>query len=137
MNKETPYSTYFGDHVKDLNTRIERIERVLGSIEPFHRKVQVTILNDHPYVFKIQNHRLYIGQKLLEAPGHLEKGLAKIWYRERISHPFAQQDLMEEVVTDFALYLEHGDLDIGDPKTHITTALHKVKWPFVINASKS
>lgn len=137
LNKETPYSTYFGDHARDLNTRIERIERVLGSIEPFYKKVQVTILDDHPYLFRIQNHHLYIGQKLLEAPGHLEKGIAKIWYRERINTLFAQQDLMEEVVTDFVLYLENGDLDIGDPRTHITTALHKVKWPFVIKSSKS
>ncbi|MGE5086923.1 MAG: hypothetical protein ACM3MG_11525 [Bacillota bacterium] len=137
LNKETPYSTYFGDHVRELNTRIERIERILGSIEPFYAKVQVTILEDHPYLFKIQNHRLYIGQKLLEAPGHLEKGLAKIWYRERINTLFAQQDLMEEVITDFILYLENGDLDIGDPKTHIATALHKVKWPFVIKSAKA
>ncbi|MBO9667673.1 MAG: hypothetical protein J7501_12770 [Bdellovibrio sp.] len=134
INKETPYSVYFGSHITDLNKRVDSIERLLESIEPFYRKVQIAILEDHPYLFRIQNHKIYIGQKLLEAPGHLEKAIAKVWYRERNETLFAQQELMEEVVTDFLLYLQTGDLDIGDPKTHVTTALRQVKWPYVLKS---
>ena len=137
LNKETPYSEYFGQQVRELGSRIQSMERVLESLEPFYKKVQITIMEDHPYLYRIQGHHLYIGPKLLEAPGHLEKALAKIWYRERNETLFAQQELTEEVVTDFLVYLQNGDLDIGDPNTHITTAIRKVKWPYILKSVES
>lgn len=133
LNKNVPYSTFFGgDRLKDLAYRVQQMERLLESIEPFYRKAQIAILEDRPYLFKVQGHQIYIGEKLMEAPGHLEKALVKVWYRERNEVLFAQQDLTEEVITDFILYLLNGDLDLGDPKTKIKTALHRVKWPSVI-----
>lgn len=71
---------------------------------------------------------------MIEAPGHLEKALIKVWYRERSEAFFAQQDLLEEVITDFILFLQSGDLHIGDPATKTATALHRAKWPQVIKA---
>ncbi|WP_413558891.1 hypothetical protein [Bdellovibrio sp. HCB209] len=134
MNKATGYSTYFGENIRDLNLRIGATERVLESIEPFMQKVQIQILGDHPNLFRIKGHTIYIGQNLVEAPGHLEKALAKIWYRERNETLFVQQELMEEVATDFLVYLQAGDLDIGDPGTHVKTAILPVKWPYVIKS---
>lgn len=134
FNKNVPYSSYFSDEVKDLTYRVQQTERLLESIEPYTRKVQLTILADRPYLFVVQGYNIFIGEKLIEAPGHLEKALIKIWYRERNEALFAQQDLMEEVVTDFLLFLQGGDLDLGDPDTRIKTALHRVKWPYVIKS---
>lgn len=134
VNKETPFSTYFSEQSRDLTYRIQKIERLLESIEPFERKVQLTIMEDRPYLFKVRGHHVFIGEKLLAAPGHLEKALAKVWYRERNDGFFAQQALMEEVFTDFLVYLDLGDLDIGDPNTHLKTALRKVKWPYVLKS---
>ncbi|QDK39239.1 hypothetical protein [Bdellovibrio sp. NC01] len=137
VNKETPYSAYFGQQAKELGTRIQQTEKLLESIEPFYKKIQITIMDEHPLLYRIQGHHLFIGSKLLEAPGHLEKALAKIWYRERNETLFAQQDLMEEVFTDFLVYLQSGDLDIGDPNTHLTTAIRKVKWPYILKSVPS
>ena len=134
INKSTPFNTYFHENLRELDARVGNMERLLESIEPFYRKVQITVVVDRPYLFRVQGHQVWIGQKLFEAPGHLEKALAKIWYRERNAALFAQQELMEEVVTDFLVFLDNGDLDIGDPDTHITTALRKVRWPFVIKS---
>lgn len=134
VNKVTAYSSYFGENARDLGYRVQQIERLLEAIEPFYRKVHVTILQDRPYLFRVQGHHVFIGEKLVQAPGHLEKALAKIWYRERNQALFAQQALTEEVITDFILYLQDGDLDIGDPNTHVKTALRKVKWPFVLKS---
>lgn len=134
VNRATPYNTYFAENLRSLNTRIAAIERLLESMEPFYRRVQVTILPDRPYAFRVQGHQVFIGEKLFEAPGHLEKALAKIWFRERNQTLFAQQELMEEVLTDFLVFLEQGDLDIGDPDTLTTTAVRKVRWPYVIKS---
>ncbi|WP_413582772.1 hypothetical protein [Bdellovibrio sp. HCB288] len=134
MNKATRYSSYFGQNIKDLSLRVGATERLLESIEPFYQKVQILITADHPNMFRIHGHRIYIGQNLIEAPGHLEKAISKIWYRERNETLFVQQELLEEVATDFLVYLQTGDLDIGDPKTHLKTALLPVKWPYVIKS---
>ncbi|WP_413292456.1 hypothetical protein ACLSU7_13700 [Bdellovibrio sp. HCB185ZH] len=137
VNKATRYSTYFGENLRDLNLRIGATERLLESIEPFYQKVQLVILGDHPDMFRIKGHVIYMGQNLVEAPGHLEKALAKIWYRERNETLFVQQELMEEVATDFLVYLMAGDLDIGDPSTHVKTAILPVKWPYVIKSPEA
>ncbi|WP_291515833.1 hypothetical protein [Bdellovibrio sp. ArHS] len=134
LNKNVPFSAYFSEQAKDLNYRVQQMERLLESMEPFYKKVQITILEDRPYLYRVQGHQIYLGAKLLEAPGHLEKALAKIWYRERNEALFAQQILMEEVITDFIVYLLDGDLNVGDPQTKIKTALRKVRWPFVIKS---
>ncbi|WP_413585535.1 hypothetical protein [Bdellovibrio sp. HCB274] len=134
MNKATRYSSYFGNNLKSLNLRVGATERVLESIEPFYQRVQILITEDHPNMFRIKGHTIFIGQNLLEAPGHLEKALSKIWYRERNETLFVQQELLEEVATDFLVYLQTGDLDIGDPKSHLKTALLPVKWPYVIKS---
>lgn len=134
VNKETPFSTYFSEQSRDLTYRIQRTERLLESFEPFQRKVQLTIFEDRPFLFRVQGSHIYLGAKMLEAPGHLEKAMAKVWYRERMGALFAQQALMEEVFTDFLVYMDLGDLDIGDPNTHLKTSLRKVKWPFVLKS---
>ncbi|WP_413576096.1 hypothetical protein ACLVWU_17060 [Bdellovibrio sp. HCB290] len=134
LNKATRYSSYFGQNLKELNLRVAATERLLESIEPFFQKVQILITEDHPNLFRIKGHTIYIGQNLVEAPGHLEKAISKIWYRERNETLFVQQELLEEVATDFLVYLQTGDLDIGDPKTHLKTALLPVKWPYVIKS---
>lgn len=137
VNKTTPFSTYFNDKGSLFSGRLQRIEHILESVQPFQRRVHVTILKDRPLLFKIQDHHLYIGEELMEAPGHLEKALAKIWYRERHDSFFLHEELMEEVFSDFLVYLIEGDLDIGDPETKVKTALHRAKWPYVIKSVPS
>lgn len=136
FNKVTPFSPYFNKQLPDLSYRVQQMERVLEGIEPFEHKVQITVFEDRPYLFRIQDHQIYIGTKLLEASGHLEKALSKVWYRERSTVLFAQQDLMEEIATDFLVYLVTGDLNVGDPDTEIKTAIQKVKWPYAVKSVK-
>lgn len=134
-NKATPFSEYFNAQVKDLSVRLQRSERLLESLEPFQRKVQITLLRDQPLQFQVHGHHILIGEKMLAAPGHLEKALAKIWYRERRDAFFINEPLMEEVLTDFLVFLQEGDVDLGDPESHLKTALQKAKWPYVLKAA--
>lgn len=134
LNKKVHFNEYFHANLKDWTYRVQQTERILENIEPFYRKVQLTVLRDKPYYFKIQGHQIFIGEKLVEASGHLERALIKIWYRERAQAFFAQQELMEDVVTDFILFMGSGDVDIGDPLTRVKTALNQVQWPYVIKS---
>jgi hypothetical protein len=138
LNKSTPYSTYFAEALKTLNPRVSQLERLIENLEPFAAKVTVSIVTDRPLLFKVQGHHIFIGQKLFEAPGHLEKALAKIWFREKSDSFFVNQALMEEIVTDFVLFLNEGDLNVGDPSTNVKTSVDKKwRWPTVMQSVKS
>lgn len=137
LNKKTEFSDFFREEAPHLSLRLQKMERLLESLEPFYRKVHISILTDHPYLFKVQGHKIFIGEELYRAPGHLEKALAKIWYRERNETLFLHDTLAEELVTDFLLYVNEGDLNIGDPRTKITTAVRKAKWPFVLKSESA
>ncbi|MGZ6428908.1 MAG: hypothetical protein ACXWRR_06045 [Bdellovibrio sp.] len=101
-------------------------------MDSFGRKIQITIDETQPYLFKIADHHLFIGGKLIAAPGHLEKAIAKIWFREQASTSLLHQDLLEEIVTDLLIYLNSGELNIGDPDNKMQTAIEKLKWPYAI-----
>ncbi|MGZ3772493.1 MAG: hypothetical protein ACXVCY_14345 [Pseudobdellovibrionaceae bacterium] len=114
LNKETPFSSFFNLHIGDISYRVQQIERVLEEIEPFEHKIQITIFEDRPFLFRVQDHQIYLGRELLKTPGHLEKAIAKIWFRERSLFFLAHSDLMEETITDFLIYLRNGNLDLWD-----------------------
>ena len=137
LNKQTEYTDYFREEAPRLAQRLQSTERLLESLEPFYRKIHISILVDHPYLFKVQGHKIFIGEELYKAPGHLEKALAKIWYRERNETLFLHDALAEELVTDFLLYVNEGDLNIGDPRSKVTTAVRKAKWPYVLKSESA
>ncbi len=135
--KDGGFSLYFFESLSSLNKRINSIERVLENIEPFSKKLQITVSKDRPYMFNIKGQALLIGEELLRAPGHLEKGIAKIWLNEKRKHYFTQQNLLEESITDFLVFLSQGDLDIGDPETKVVTRLQRVRWPYILKSVPS
>ncbi|MEN0057200.1 MAG: hypothetical protein AAGB31_00060 [Bdellovibrio sp.] len=137
LNKSVPYSAFFSTELVNLNYRIQQMERVLESMEPFYKKVHITLLQDRPFFFRVQGNHVYLGTSLLQAPGHLEKALAKVWYRERSQTFFAQQALLEEVFTDFLLYLEGGTLMVGDPRSLSSTSLQTVRWPSLLKSPEA
>lgn len=137
IHRHVPYSPYFVEKLKTLTERVQTAERLLESIEPFNQRVQVAIVLDRPFLFKIRGHQILIGEGMLKVPGHLEKALSKIWYREKNQTLFAQQAVMEEVFTDFLVFLQRGSLRYGDPESVKVTALAPVKWPFVLKSGSA
>ncbi len=135
VNKDVRFNTYFNENARVISQRIGAVERFLESIEPFKRKMQITILEDRPYLFRIQDHQIFIGQALFEADGHLEKALAKVWYRERADSFFINQTLMEEVFTDFLVYGSDGALKIENPLSKKETDFSDFHWPYVIKSA--
>lgn len=134
VNRDVPFNSFFDENSKILSVRIQKTERVLESIEPFQRKVQIIVRSDFPYFFQVRDHQVFIGDKLLLSPGHLEKGLIKVWFHEKNESFFAQLDLMEEVVTDFLFFLQSGNLNLADPDSKFSTTVGGVQWPHVIKS---
>lgn len=135
INKPVPFSAYFDRHLHALSQRIENIEHVLETAKPFKRKIRITIFESHPFLFYVRNNRIYIGEKLLESGMHLEKALAKLWYKEVVSQRIYSWELLEEVVTDFLIFLPSGKIKFASSDKNYFESFSS-KWPHVIKNAK-
>lgn len=135
-NRHVPFSQYFHRNLPTLSSRIQDIENFVETISPFKSKVRLVILPNKPHYFLVTSKTIYIGEPLLQSPGHLEKALMKLWYRENMQHLFAYEILFEEVYTDFLVYLATGDLKIKDPFRGAQTKVGNSRWPQVLKSTQ-
>jgi len=133
-NHHIPFSPYFTEHLPSIEARVQQIEKFLEGIEPFKTRVQIVILKNKPNYFLVKDSVIYSGEPMLEARGHLEKALIKVWYRENSQNLFAYENLFEEVYTDFLLYLAKGSLKVEDPFRGTRTKVGGSRWPQVLKS---
>lgn len=136
-NKHVPFSPYFNENLPSLAARIQRIEKFIETISPFKRNLRLVIVTTKPDYFLVTRDTIYLGEPLLQARGHLEKALLKVWYRENVEHLFAYENLFEEVYTDFLLYLAKGSIKIEDPFQGFRTKEGGSRWPQVLKSAQS
>ncbi len=134
VNRETPFSAFFGENVKSLSQQILPIERYLESIKPFRQKVRVTVYEERPFLFRVQNHDIFIGQKMISNAGFLEKAIIKIWLRENLQANTADYDLIEESLSDLVLFMANGSLNIKDVSSGTVLDKTGIRWPYVIKS---
>jgi len=136
-NRRVPFSTYFDKNLPFLAARIQHLDHFLETLTPFKNRLRLVIVAEKPDYFLVTKNALYIGEDLLQAEGHLEKALAKFWYRENVQHLFAYETLFEEVYTDFLLYLANGRLSIQDPVRNVRTRVGGGRWPQVLKSAQA
>ena len=134
-NVMVPYSQNLIQTEDIVSRKIKNISSVLNSIRSFKKKIHLTVRYDQPLMFAIQNSQLQIGSSLLNADGHLQRGLIKIWLRENMPKQFIQASLFEESIADLIYYSVNGDLSIEDPLTGIKTKLGSAQWPQVLKGA--
>lgn len=133
-NRDFGYQDFFHRNLDKIQSQILSTELLLSSLGPFRQKIKIVISKNQPYIFRILDHQLEIGTDLLFAEGHFEKALLKIWYRDNTGSWFATNSLFEEVVTDFFLFINHGDIALTDPIHQFRTRTGGAKWPQVIKS---
>lgn len=132
LSKAVPYSQWMQDNLDQLSRRLQETERVLENMQAFHKRLNLVVLSDRPNVFRFQGDTLYIGEAVLKNEGHLERGLIKAWYREKNQNLFFTQRLVEESFADLILYMQKGELQIGDPIGANSIDLSEIRWPQII-----
>lgn len=137
LNRHVPFSSYFSRHLREIERRIRQIENFAGRMAPYKTSLRLIILRDKPNYFQVTKNLIFIGEPLLETQGHLEKALLKVWYRENSQNIFAYDNLLEEVYTDFVLYLIKGQLEIEDPFRGARTKIGGSRWPQVLKSIQS
>lgn len=122
---------FFLRNQRALKTRIEFLEERLWRIAPWRSTVRITILESRPWVFRLQGRGLYIGEKILAAEGHLERGLIKAWIRDQALTSGDDHDMQEEVLADWIWSFLKGQLMIEDPLRALRTRVG-TRWPQVV-----
>lgn len=125
---------YFVENLPHLQHRIQKVEKFLEMLGPTSSKVSLAILVDKPNFFVQKNGQIWMGEKLLSAQGHLEKAILKNWIQEKWPVYFAQQELADEVMSDFLYYLMNGKLEIQDILTNRLFISEKAHWPQIIKS---
>jgi len=120
--------------LNDVQRRLASLETLLQSTKKFRKDIQITVHENRPFFFRLNDHHIEIGRNLFAAPGHLEKAFIKIWYRENALGWFLTDNLFEEVITDFVLFLNSGSIEIVDPVHRYRTRVGGARWPQVIKS---
>lgn len=108
LNRDTPFAPVLYRQLRSLQARISDVEEGLNRIRPLTPGLRVVILENRPWAFRLLGSSLYIGDKILQSPGHLERGLIKAWLRERDFAADGDRDLREEVLSDLVLFALTG-----------------------------
>lgn len=133
-NKAGEYSPFLNQNINEIQTRLTSLETLLTYLKPFQNKIQISILADRPYYFSVQKNSIEIGQGLLFADGHLEKAIVRLWYRENAQGWFLTNNIFEEVIGDFLIFVNNGKFEIIDPIHKFKTRVGGAKWPQVIKS---
>lgn len=125
---------FFIEKLSALEKRVQSVEHFLEVLGLTTTKLSISIVTHKPLFFVQQDHQLWIGEKLLDSPNHLEKALLKHWIRTHWPVYFAQQDLADEVLSDFLLFVMKGKLHWGDPLKQKELKSELANWPQVIKS---
>lgn len=127
LMKDTPWNPHLAVQLPGWQSRITRIEENLWRLEPFRQPLRIVVLPQRPWAYRLQKGTLYIGEKMIEAEGHLERGFVKAWLRER-DPSLIEGDLVEEVLADFLQGMIDGNPEFEDVARGVRTRLG-ARWP--------
>ncbi|MBX3040230.1 MAG: hypothetical protein KF789_05910, partial [Bdellovibrionaceae bacterium] len=135
MNQDVPYSPWMATNLPQLQAEVTKTERALQSLAPFKSPIRIVIVAHRPWVYRVHEHTVFIGEELLASEGHLSRGLIKNWIRER-NEIFGEGELREEVYADLLQMAIFGEFRIEDLERGLKTRLG-AKWPQVLKEAKS
>lgn len=131
-----PYSNYFAKNKSSLEQRIEGVSQFLNKIEPIKNKFTLVIDETRPISFSIAENKIIMGSSFLEAEGHLERAIIKLWLSDKVSQK-VDVSLFSEVTADFLLFSYSGSFDVEDPLLKIKTKIGNIRWPQVLKSKES
>lgn len=135
LNEETSYSPWVAQNLNWISSQVSQVERALSLMGQPFRPLRLTVVSHRPWVFRVHERTIFIGEKLLHADGHLLRGLLKVWLREQ-SEKYGEGELREEVFVDFLAAMISGHFRMEDPLHGARTRLGG-RWPFILKEAKA
>lgn len=134
LSRSAPWSQALFRRLPGWEHRIERIETALERIEPFGKPLRVVVLTERPWAFRLERGTLFIGDRMMEAGGHFERGLVKAWLAERDPN-FASGHLVSEVSADLLYGMISGGLSLEDTERERRTRTG-ARWPLTLKDAR-
>lgn len=136
LSRDVNYSSELESYTSRLVAPLEKTTALLNSIKPFKQRLQVSIREDRPLMFQVNNNKINIGSSFVNIDYHLNRAVIKSWIAENKNSMKLDTTLFDESLTDFILYVLTGKVELEDPSDKIRTKLGSVKWPQVIKSAK-
>lgn len=112
LNRDVSYPLSLMGLKQGLESRLKTFEGGLLRMGIELPATQVTVSADNPYAFQSEGSRITIGEELLRAKGHLERGLLLSWLQgvDPESSPWRRQ-----VLADLMIEIVFGGFELRDP----------------------
>ncbi len=119
LHRHVPYDEKFAEESPLLSRRLRTLESFFSWAGPLHRGINLTVTEQRPSVFRVYDHEIYMGSAISKVNGQIERGVIKVWLRERANKAILERSLLEEVFTDFFSFVAMGQLQIEEPQVGI------------------
>ncbi|GIL17547.1 MAG: hypothetical protein BroJett040_12980 [Oligoflexia bacterium] len=127
LGHHVPFDEKLYSILPDLARRLSHFERLFEDVSPLKYRIQISLLEgDRDRTYKVQDHHIFLGTKLLQQPGVLEKAVIKVWLQEKIAPAVLAVPTFEGIFEDLYYNAVTGE------KT--TT---QSRWPFVLKNLRS
>jgi hypothetical protein len=134
QHRHVPYDENLAKLTKRSGQRLQSLERFLDWLGPLKFQIHMTVIVGSSEVFRIQDHHVHIGEKILQANGQLEKTILRVWFRERAAESLRSEPLVEEALTDLLYFAYVGQMDLQDPQSGLIYDQDlDPRWPRVLN----
>ena len=67
IHRGSPFSTFFAENILSINRRVSVIEKFLEGIAPFRNHIQLIISEDRPWLYRIENQKIFICDVVLSS----------------------------------------------------------------------
>lgn len=137
LHRHVDYDEILANRTRDLGRRLQKLERLFDWMGALKSRINIKIFSGTGFEFHVEGHQIEISEGLLQSQGQLEKGILKIWFRERAHLSLRKDPLIEESLTDFLYSIYSGSLDLQEPLTGIFLNEDiEAKWPRVLTTTK-
>jgi hypothetical protein len=129
-SQNTKFDLDFYQTLPEASQRISRIESILSVTGLAQTTMRITLFRDRPFLFKVFNDNIYLGERLFLTPGHLEKSLIKSSLLTQFGNLVKRDPVFLESLSDLLFYAANGNLKIEDPITQEFPGMsHRERWP--------
>lgn len=127
LGRHVSYDESLALKLPDLGRRLAQLERFFDDLSSIQQRVHISIYQgERDNFYKIQDHHILIGEKLVHQSDILERAILKIWLREKISASVLLLPTFENLFEDLFYFAAMGN--------RMQT---KSRWPFALKNLKS
>ncbi len=104
LNRSVPYDEKFQQYLPEISRHLSTMERFFDEAGGLSHKVEIVWLDGMNEKIRLQESRIFISQKLLFSTDQLERGILRLWLREKSGEATIDRTLLEGALVDLIMF---------------------------------